>query len=302
MKREQFIERATEYPLANGILTVYETNCPCRDVKFYFEEHVLTIMLAGHKTISNEQMVVEFFPNTFFIPEKNCVQTVAIPSASFDNPTKCLVLKIDKPFLAQYYRDLQSSEASENILFQNEEEEKTNHFMSNDNCIIENFKRLYKSIVKKPSEVNDMICTLYLKELLLRLYQTRALALLKDNFEEKVVNPNIQKSIRYIKSRLQHKITVKELASLAGLGVTSFTNKFKAATGLSPIGYLFKERINHAKILILKEELTLKEIAFSCGFNSYEYFCSSFRKLENVKPSEFKNARSLKGTAQVATV
>ena len=107
-----------------------------------------------------------------------------------------------------------------------------------------------------------------------------------------MLNPDIQKTIHYIKSRLQHKITVKELATLAGLGVTSFTNKFKAATGLSPIGYLFKERINHAKILILKEELTLKEIAFSCGFNSYEYFCSSFRKLENIKPSEFKNSRN----------
>ena len=80
MVREQFIERATEYPLANGMLTVYETNCPCRDVKFYFEEHVLTIMLAGHKTITNERMVVEFFPNTFFIPEKHCCLLYTSPS------------------------------------------------------------------------------------------------------------------------------------------------------------------------------------------------------------------------------
>ena len=294
MKREQFVERATEYSLENVVLTIYETNCPCRDVKFFFEENVLTLMLRGHKTILNERMTVEFFPNTFFIPEKNCVQTVAIPNASFDNPTKCLVLNIDKSFLAQVYHDLQMDEASKDFLFKNEEEEMGNHFMSNDSYIIENFKRLYTTIIKKRSKANEMICTLYLKELLIRLYQTRALVFLKDNFEEKGINPTIQKAIRYIKSNLQNKITVKELASLAGLGVTSFNNKFKAATGFSPIEFLFKERIKHAKILILKEELTLKEIAFNCGFNSYEYFCSSFKKLENIKPSEFRNNKNRK--------
>ncbi len=290
--KEQFIERATEYPLENGVLTLYETNCPCRDVKFFFEENVLTLMLRGHKTIVNQSMTVEFFPNTFFIPEKNSVQTLAIPNASFDNPTKCLVLTIDKSFLAQFYHDLQSNEASNEILFRDEQEEKINHYMSNDSSIIENFKRLYTIRKKEASKVNEMICTLYLKELLLRVYHTKALVLLKDNFEEKVVNRGIQKSIRYIKSRLQHKITVKELATLSGLGVTSFNNKFKAATGSAPIEYLFKERIKHAKILILKEELSLKEVAYSCGFNSYEYFCSSFKKLENVKPSEFKMVKS----------
>ena len=292
MVREQFIERATEYPLEHGVLTIYETNCPCRDVKFFFEENVLTLMLRGHKTVVSEKLTVEFFPNTFFIPEKNCVQTIAIPNASFDNPTKCLVLNVEKSFLAQAYHDLQLNEASKDILFKNGEEEMGNHFMSNESCLIENFKRLYKARLRMPSKANEMICTLYLKELLLRLYQTRALVLLKDNFEEKEINPTIQKAIRYIKSNLQNKITVKELASLAGLGVTSFNNKFKAATGFSPIEFLFKERINHAKILILKEELPLKEIAFNCGFNSYEYFCSSFKKLENIKPSEFKNSRN----------
>ena len=287
--KEQFIERATEYPLENGVLTLYETNCPCRDVKFFFEENVLTLMLRGHKTIVNQSMTVEFFPNTFFIPEKNSVQTLAIPNASFDNPTKCLVLTIDKSFLAQFYHDLQSNEASNEILFRDEQEEKINHYMSNDSSIIENFKRLYTIRKKEASKVNEMICTLYLKELLLRVYHTKALVLLKDNFEEKVVNRGIQKSIRYIKSRLQHKITVKELATLSGLGVTSFNNKFKETTGCSPIEYLFKERISHAKILILKEEMSLKEIAFSCGFNSYEYFCSSFKKTEQVKPSQFRN-------------
>ena len=106
-----------------------------------------------------------------------------------------------------------------------------------------------------------------------------------------MANRDIQNAIRYIKNNLNKKITLKELANIAGLGLTTFNNKFKSTTGFTPIEYLFNERIKHAKMLILKDQMTLKEIAFHCGFNSYEYFCSSFKKLENIKPTEYKQSK-----------
>lgn len=290
MKREQFVERATYYPLEVGMLTIYETNMPCKDVKFFFEESVLTLMLCGHKTIVTDKMSIEFFPNTFFIPEKNTLQTLSIPTASIDNPTKCLVLEVDKRYLAQFYQELQMNDETKDMLYKQEEEE-CYYYMSNQNNIIEIFKRLYNLRKKEVTKANALICTLYIREMLLRLYQTKGLLLLKEDFEEKVKDANIQKTIRYIKSNIRRKITAKALANLSGYGLTSFNNKFKTATGLTPIDFLFKERINQAKIFIVKDEMTLKEIAFSCGFNSYEYFCSSFKKLENIKPSEYKQSR-----------
>ena len=115
--KEQFIERATSYELTHGLLTIYETNCPCKDVKFFFEENVFTLMLSGHKRIVTERASVEFFPETFYIPEKHCVQTLAIPNASFDNPTKFIVLSIDKDFQAHFYRDLRLKEEISDFIY-----------------------------------------------------------------------------------------------------------------------------------------------------------------------------------------
>ena len=260
-------------------------------MSFFFEESVLTLMLSGHKTIVTDRMTIEFFPNTFFIPEKNCLQTLVIPNASTDNPTKCLVLRIDKAYQERVFRDLQFNSGDQNILYNNNQNEEIHHFMSNDIALIENLTRLYQLRKKKETKGNEMICTLFINELLLRVYQTKALLLLKEGFGSEKVDPDIQKTLNYIKNNFNQKITVKELASISGLGLTSYTNKFKACLGETPIEYVFKERINQAKILIRKDKMKLKEIAYNCGFNSYEYFCTRFKKVENIRPSEFKNKR-----------
>ena len=102
---EKFIERATDFQLEHGKLSVYETNCACRDVKFFFEQNVLTVMLSGHKTVVSKKLKVEFFPGTFFIPESNTVQKVDIANASVNNPTKCLVLELNPSFLSSFHQE-----------------------------------------------------------------------------------------------------------------------------------------------------------------------------------------------------
>ena len=114
------------------------------------------------------------------------------------------------------------------------------------------------------------------------------------NFENGVLNNDIQKVISYIKNNIDQKLTTASLAKFAGLGQTTFFKVFKRSTGNTPIEYIVQERIRQAKILIQKGTLSLQEIAFKCGFNSYEYFCSCFKKTEKMKPSEFRK----KGVSQ----
>lgn len=287
---EKFIERGTDYPLEHGLLSVYETNCACRDVKFYFEQNVLTIMVSGHKTVESDKLKCEFFPGTLFIPERRVIQKVAIPNASIDNPTKCLVLTIEPTFLHQFYEEVYYSEKDKSLLKKKTEDSGQGHFFSNDKRIIENFIRLYKHRRQAPSRANEMICTLALKELLLRVFQTDGLFLLIDNFEEKVEDKDIRKSILFVKNNIDQKITVEQLAQHAGLGLTTFFKKFKESTKLSPVDYILRERIHQSKVLMLRDQLSLKEIAYRCGFNSYEYFCNSFKKIEKKKPTEFKRS------------
>ena len=286
---DQFIERGTDYQLEHGQLSIYETNCACRDISFYFERNVMTLMLSGHKTVVSDHLKFEFFPGTFFMPEKQVIQQVTIPNATIENPSKCLVLDVDPGFLQQYYEEIYHSDQDKALLYARPTAEAPKHFFSSNHHLIETFIRLYHHRLQPESRANVMIGTLLLKELLLRVFQTEGLFLLMHNFEQTVGDRAIQKSLSYIKKHLEEKITVEQLASVSGLGTTTFFKRFKATTQLSPVDYVVKERIRQAKILILKNQYGLKEIAFKCGFNSYEYFCSRFKKLEQLKPSEFKH-------------
>ncbi len=288
---ERFIERGTDYQLRRGTLSVYETNCSCKNVKFHFNRFVLTLMLSGHKTIEGERLKFEFFPGTFFIPEKDAVIDVSIPNASIDNPTKCLVLDIQPAFIKSFYEEIAASEADRDILYHGPTETSTDYFFSNNPLLVKAFEKLYHHQFADQSPARWLAEDLLLKEILLRLFHTEALYLMIDNLNESVEDDKIRKVTTYITNNLEQRLTVHKLSEIAGMGQTSLYNKFKSATGLSPNEYVLQERINHAKVLIQKNRISLKEVAFQCGFNSYEYFSSTFKKVEKTKPSEFKRLK-----------
>lgn len=286
--REQFIERGTDFSLRCGTLSIYETNCSCKDIQFYFDQYVMTLMLSGHKTIVSENLQFEFFPGTFFIPEKETLNKVSIPNASIYNPTKCLVLELNPSYIQSVYEEILYSKTDEHILFSDTLVSSHPYFLSNDNLLIQGFIKLYELQLKDKTNAKALIEDLMVKEVLYRLFCTEGVHLLKMNFEKSIFDMGIRKVISFIKENIQQKFTVPSLARVAGLGQTSFYKLFKEATGRSPAEYVLHERIRQAKILITKGKYSFQEIAFKCGFNSYEYFCSQFKKIEKQRPSEFK--------------
>lgn len=290
---EKFIERGTDYNLRHGKLSIYETNCTCKDIKFFFNQYVLTLMLSGHKTIVSKNLKFEFFPGTFFIPEPGVINTVSIPNASIYNPTKCLVLELTPSFVEGVYEEILYSDQDKDILFDSGTDSAPDYFLSNDSLLIKAFVKLYDLQHQDHSLSKEAIETLIIKEMLYRIFTTEGLSLLKRNFTRSVSNDKIRNVIAHIKDNLGKKLTTSSLARIAGLGQTTFFKEFKDSTGHSPIEYLMLERIHQAKILIQKNQLDLQDIAYRCGFNSYEYFCSTFKRVEKVKPSDFRRREIL---------
>ncbi|MEL6593122.1 MAG: helix-turn-helix domain-containing protein [Bacteroidota bacterium] len=285
---EKFIERGTDYLLRNGTLSVYETNCACKDINFYFDQFVLTLMVDGHKTIETNSLKFEFFPGTFFIPQKEEVTRVSIPNATIDSPTKCLVLSLKPSFLEAFYEELLYSDADKDMLHSGTVDRPSPHYVSNDKLLIEAFIRLYDHQLSRRSPAKELIDDLIIKEMLLRIFPTEGLALLKRNFAKSIADRHIQKAIAHIGNHIQDRLTAEDLAQIAGLGQTTFFKRFKQYTGYSPIAYILHERIRQAKVMIQKNKMSLQEIAYKSGFNSYEYFCISFKKIENQKPTDYK--------------
>ena len=113
--------------------------------------------------------------------------------------------------------------------------------------------------------------------------------LIESNFFELKCNPVINEIKRYIKDNLNNKLTLRNIAEKVGYSPNYCDSLFKKETGESIINYLIKERINEAKRLLIERTLTIKEIALFVGFEDYNYFSRTFKKITGVSPTEYKN-------------
>ena len=80
-------------------------------------------------------------------------------------------------------------------------------------------------------------------------------------------------------------------AGLCSLSVSRFSHLFKAMTGLTPLAYLNRARIENAKELLLKTSRSIAEIAEMVGFSGQNYFGRLFRRQVGLSPTEFARTR-----------
>ena len=98
----------------------------------------------------------------------------------------------------------------------------------------------------------------------------------------------IQKILMYIMNNYQNKITLEEVANLIDLDRSSFCIFFKKMTGKTFFTYLTEYRIESSCQMITKTNLTIAEICFASGFNDVPYYNRAFKKIKNIRPTEYR--------------
>lgn len=99
----------------------------------------------------------------------------------------------------------------------------------------------------------------------------------------------IQRTIGIIIKDFKEDLSLSWLAGVLNLSTDYLGKLFKKSTGLSFNEYLNKIRIRHACKLLINSDFSVKEIAFSCGYNSVEYFMLIFKKTMSKTPMEYKS-------------
>lgn len=75
--------------------------------------------------------------------------------------------------------------------------------------------------------------------------------------------------------------------------------RFRRQVGMSPMQYVIQSRLNRAKILLLKTELSVMEIARQCGFGDVSNFVRRFRQQFQSTPLQFRRRYRATGHAPV---
>ena len=81
---------------------------------------------------------------------------------------------------------------------------------------------------------------------------------------------------------------IEQVATELGMSRSKFYKKLKDITGLSPVKYLRKAKLEYGARLILKSDNTISEIAYQSGFSDVKYFTKSFVTEFGLYPTEYR--------------
>ena len=99
---------------------------------------------------------------------------------------------------------------------------------------------------------------------------------------------NIYTVLEYVRKHYAKKITVEQMAELAGYAKTYFCRQFKSITGSSFYRYLTCYRISVACMLMENNQNSMASIANSTGFSSLPLFSRAFKEVTGMTPSQFQ--------------
>ncbi|GAB2681576.1 helix-turn-helix transcriptional regulator [Thalassiella azotivora] len=85
-------------------------------------------------------------------------------------------------------------------------------------------------------------------------------------------------------------LDVPALAREALMSPGHFSRSFRTAYGETPYGYLMTRRIERAKTLLRRGDLTVTEVCFAVGCTSLGSFSSRFTELVGQTPSAYRAA------------
>lgn len=111
--------------------------------------------------------------------------------------------------------------------------------------------------------------------------------------EEKSANVYINRAIAYIHKNYQNSITVQEIADYLCLNRSYLTELFTKTVHFSPQQFLMKFRITKATDLLIDTELSVENIAFSCGYASIQAFSKAFRKITGCSPTMYRKEKRI---------
>lgn len=99
--------------------------------------------------------------------------------------------------------------------------------------------------------------------------------------------PSMERSITYLETHFNEKITREQLAAMAGVSPSHYSTLFKQLNGFSPNEYLSRLRVHRAKELLISGSGTLREIALKVGYHDEFYLSRRFKQQTGAAPSGY---------------
>jgi AraC-like DNA-binding protein len=146
----------------------------------------------------------------------------------------------------------------------------------------EAFGRLV-GLLNTPDDIG-MLATLYETELYFRLLQSTMGDTLRQIGQRSDRLREIKAAADWLGANHSKSVIIPDLATSAGMSVTSFHRHFKAFTGYSPLAFQRHMRLLEARKLLAAGAVSVSRIAHEVGYLSSSQFSREYKSLFGISP------------------
>ena len=104
---------------------------------------------------------------------------------------------------------------------------------------------------------------------------------------EEPTNPSFVALVEYVRTNFNEKFTLEQLGKKFGLSAGYICSLFAKNFNTTLTCFVTETRMNHAAALIKTSNLSLKQVAYECGYKDYFYFNKVFKSYYGMAPSQY---------------
>lgn len=143
--------------------------------------------------------------------------------------------------------------------------------------------------IRRIKEKHNQMLTAYLSVIGKR---ESAINVIRQSVEEKVEKDQfVTRLTEYINQNLSNsELRTEMMAEYMAVSLSTLTRNTKSLMGITPGDFLAKARIRKAEIMLLQQKnMSIAEVAYSCGFSDPKYFSRCFKQETKLSPSEYRS-------------
>lgn len=149
------------------------------------------------------------------------------------------------------------------------------------------YQQIY-SVLRKGRAAASLQASAYL-QLLMAEYSERSDNRGKLDSTERQNEQLHSRIVHYLSAQYTHPVSIEGMAESLGYSRAYLSRIFKQKTGMSPVSFLLKLRLDRAKLMLRERpELTVEQVAASVGLQDALYFSKQFRRQHGLSPTAYR--------------
>ncbi|CAH1204762.1 AraC family transcriptional regulator [Paenibacillus sp. JJ-223] len=106
---------------------------------------------------------------------------------------------------------------------------------------------------------------------------------------ESSIRRTVKQMIRYMSTQYAYPVSIEQMSASLGYNRAYLSRIFKQETGLSPVTYLLKLRIDKSRQLLRERpDLSIEQVSASVGLPDALYFSKQFKRFHGEAPSHYR--------------